>query len=161
MYWNRKVQQKSWRVLWMVWHGRFYYAMASGITNWICFHTNILQPYWTCQWKRCCTSTNCQRLYYRKFNVTIIEKQSNINFDFKKVLKTLPIFFFLNIEKLKMDIPFKNEFRICIFVIDFFSSKKIWLTRKIVKNSSICFWWKHVVGAGQIIQQCFRMTSVD
>ena len=59
-----------------------------------------------------------------------------------------------------MDI-FKNEFRICIFVIAFFSSQTIWLARKIVKNSSICFWWKHVVGAGQIIEQCFCMTSVD
>ena len=105
-------------------------------------------------------------LYFNKLSKTVLQK-IKFNYYRKAIkhqfwLKELETqaykYFFLNIEKLKMDI-FKNEFRICIFVIVFFSSQTIWLVRKIVKNSSICFWWKHVVGAGQIIEQCFRMTG--
>ena len=66
-------------------------------------------------------------LYCNKLSKTVLQKikfnyyRKTINHQFcLKELETQAYkYFFLNIEKLKMDI-FKNEFRICIFVIVFF-----------------------------------------
>ena len=82
-------------------------------------------------------------LYFNKLSKTVLQK---IKFNYyRKAIKhhfcfreletqAYKYFFcFLNIEKLKIDI-FKNEFRICIFVIFFFRHKRSdWL-------KSVCFW---------------------